>query len=326
MIVISGITSALGIRLAKLLAAQGKRVLGFARRIDRVQNLLAHPLIELHAADLNNTPLIQSFCLGAEGIVHLAALSSPWGSYADFYRVNVEGTRSILDAAFQGKVKRFVHISTPSIYFDFKDRFDLLETEISKKNVNAYAETKKLAEAEVDGAFSQKNLSVITLRPRAIFGPHDQTVFPRILKASKEGGIPRFGKKSPLVDITYVDNVVQAIELALYADDSCLGEKYNITNGEPAFLDEILEFLFQKLSLPLKRKNVPYPLAYFAAWLSEMKGRLLAKEPILTRYSVGVLAHSQTLCIEKAKRELGYEPKISLKEGIKRYADWIQTT
>lgn len=324
MIIISGITSALGIRLAQTLAAQGSRVLGFARRIERVEKILTHPLIELKAADLNDTSLIQSFCANAEGVVHLAALSSPFGKYADFYRVNVEGTRSILQAAMKEGVKRFVHISTPSIYFDYKDRFDILETAISKKSVNSYAETKKLAEKELAQAFLQ-GLSCITLRPRAIFGPHDQTVFPRILKAASQGGVPQFRKKSPLIDITYVDNVVEAIELALRADPLCFGEKYNITNGEPAFLDEILELLFKELSLPLKRKKVPYSLVYFLAWLSEIKGHLLAKEPTFTRYSVGVLAHSQTLSIEKAKKELGYEPKISLKEGIKRYAGWIQT-
>ncbi|HEY5234688.1 MAG TPA: NAD-dependent epimerase/dehydratase family protein, partial [Rhabdochlamydiaceae bacterium] len=188
MIVISGITSAIGIRLAKLLAAKGIRVLGFARHIDKVKELLSDPLIELRAANLNDAPLMRSICSNADGVVHLAALSSPWGRYNDFFQVNVEGTRTFVNAALHAGVKRFVHVSTPSIYFDFKDRLDIPEEQkLPTKNVNAYATTKKMAEAVVDEAFSQ-GLPCITLRPRAIFGPHDQTVFPRVLKVCQKGG------------------------------------------------------------------------------------------------------------------------------------------
>ncbi len=325
MIVISGITSSLGIRLSLTLAKKGIQVLGFARRIDHVKELLSHPLIQLQTADLNDEALIRSICSDADGVVHLAALSAPWGKYADFFHVNVEGTKSIIRAASHSKIKRFVHVSTPSIYFDYRDRLDIAEGDaLPSSSVNAYAATKKMAEEAVDLAFSE-GLPSITIRPRAIFGPHDKTLFPRVLKACQEGGIPSFRKKSPIVDITYVDNVAHALWLAINAPSSCLGQKYNITNGEPALLGSILELLFAELSIPLKTRRIPYPLAYSTAWLSELKSRLTGKEPLLTRYGVGVMAYSQTLSIEKAKRELNYHPIISLNEGIKRYVDWLQT-
>ncbi len=324
MIVISGVTSSLGICLSLLLAEKGIQVLGFARRIDPVKELLSHPLIQLQAADLNDEDLIRSICSDADGIVHLAALSAPWGKYADFFHVNVEGTQSMIRAASHPKIKRFVHVSTPSIYFDYRDRLDVAEEDtLPKVSVNAYAATKKMAEEAVDLAFSE-GLPAITVRPRAIFGPHDKTLFPRVLKACQEGGIPSFRKKSPIIDITYVDNVAHALWLAINAPSSCLGQKYNITNGEPALLGNILELLFTELSIPLKTRCISYPLAYSAAWLSELKSCLTGKEPLLTRYGVGVMAYSQTLSIEKAKRELKYQPIISLNEGIKRYASWLQ--
>lgn len=324
MIVISGVTSSLGIRLSLLLAEMGVQVLGFSRNIDHVKKVLSHPLIQLQAADLNDEALMKSICSDAEGIVHLAALSAPWGKYTDFYRVNVEGTKSIIQAASHSKIKRFVHVSTPSIYFDYRDRFDVVEEDmLPSSSVNAYATTKKLAEDVVDLAFLE-GLPAITLRPRAIFGPHDKTLFPRVLKACQKGGIPSFGKRSPLVDITYVDNVAQALLLAIQAPSSCLGQKYNITNGEPASLESILKLLFAKASIPLKTRRVPYSLAYTAAWAYELKSYLTGKEPLLTRYGVGVMAYSQTLSIEKAKRELNYQPIISLNEGINRYVNWLQ--
>lgn len=324
MIVISGITSSLGISLSLNLANKGIQVLGFARRIDSVKKILCHPLIQLQTADLNDETLMRSICAKADVVVHLAARSTPWGKYTDFYHVNVEGTKSIIQAARDAKIKRFIHVSTPSIYFDYRDRLSILEEDtLPKKSVNAYAATKKMAEEVVDFAFSE-GLPTITLRPRAIFGPHDKTLFPRVLKACQEGGVPSFNKKSPIIDITYVDNIAHALWLAINAPSYCLGQKYNITNGEPACLDSILKLLFDELSIPLKTRHVPYPLAYLAASLSELKGYVTGKEPSLTRYGVGVFAYSQTLSIEKAKQELNYRPIISLKEGIKRYADWFQ--
>src|SRR5690606_10071114 len=91
------------------------------------KELLSHPLIQLQSADLRDVSLIRSICSDAEGVIHLAALSAPWGKYADFFHVNVEGTQSIIRAASHAKIKRFVHVSTPSIYFDYRDRFDIAE-------------------------------------------------------------------------------------------------------------------------------------------------------------------------------------------------------
>lgn len=321
MIVISGITSSLGISLAKLLTSKGLHVTGFARNIGKVKTILSHPLITLQKGDLNNPSQLRSMCLHAQGIVHLAALSSPWGKYEDFYKVNVEGTRSILQAASHSDLKCFIHISTPSIYFDFRDQFNISEEDpLPLRSINGYSETKKLAETLVD----LSGLPAITLRPRAIFGPHDQTLFPRLLKACKKRSFPQFRKNSPIVDVTYVDNVAHAIYLAMNASPSCLGQKYNITNGEPCSLNHILDSLLSKLSIKSSKRYIPYSLAYTIALLAELKGKIRNKEPSLTRYGVGVLSYSQTLSIERAKRELNYSPKISLMEGIDRYAQWLQ--
>ncbi len=324
-IVISGITSALGISLARLLLHKGYRVRGFARRIEKAERLLDHPNLELISADLLDRPYIQSICSDVEGVIHLAALSSLWGSDQEFYRVNVEGTRTIVEASIRAKIKRFVHVSTPSLYFDFRDQFNIEESAfLPSKYVNSYTRTKKQAEDIVDQAL-QKGLECITLRPRAIFGPEDQALLPRVLKTCEEKGVPCFGKNSPIVDVTYVDNVAHALWLALEAPSILSGQKYNITNGEPIALWDLLGQLLAKLSIPYLSWKVPYPIAYAVAWASEWKSQFTGKEPLLTRYGVGVMTYSQTLSIEKAKRELQYVPSISLKEGIKRYAEWRQT-
>lgn len=326
MIVISGISSAIGMRTASFLVQKGYQVRGFARNINEVRKHLDHPMIELVSGDLLDRKFVHSVCNGAHGVIHLAARSSPWGKFNDFYLANVEGTKSIVEAAKKCHLNRMVHVSTPSLYFDFRDRYDICENEdLPLKGVNAYAVTKKMAENVVDN-FVESGGSAITLRPRAVFGPYDRTLFPRVLKVCKEKGIPKFKRKSPIIDVTYVDNLAYALCLALEAPSSCIGQKYNITNGEPIALWELLNNLLKRLSIPIHHRYFPYSIAYSAALIAEWKSLITKQEPRFTRYSLGVMSFSQTLSIEKAKNELKYNPITSLKEGIDRYVNWIQTS
>lgn len=321
-VVISGITSALGLSLAWMLHQKGVSVCGFARNIEKARSLLPEQ-IELKPIDLLDQESLSALLEGADSVAHLAALSSLWGKKADFYRVNVEGTRAMINASCKAKIRRFVHISTPSLYFNFKDQINISETvPLTNRFVNFYVETKKIAEEIVDSA----ELNCLTIRPRGIFGPHDRSLLPRILRTCSQKGVPRFSQKSPLVDVTYVDNVAHAICLCLEAPDCVAGQKYNITNGEQTHLWDLLSLLLEKLSLSSKFWKIPYPIAYAGATLAEWVGAWKNKEPLLTRYSVGVMTFSQTLCIEKAIRELGYAPIISLQEGIDRYVEWYKTT
>lgn len=303
-----------------MLHQKGIQVSGFARNVEKARALLDES-IELTSMDLLDRSSLRALLEEADSVVHLAALSSLWGKKADFYRVNVEGTEAIVEAAFSAKVKRFVHISTPSLYFDFKDQINILETTpFTNRFVNFYVETKKKAEEIIDHA----KISCLTIRPRGIFGPHDRSIIPRLLKTCSKKGVPRFTRKSPIVDVTYVDNVSHAIYLCLKAPESFSGQKYNITNGESKNLWDLLSTLLKRLSFPSRFWNFPYPLAYASAALAEQLS--LGKEPVLTRYAVGLMAFSQTLCIEKAKKELEYTPIVSLQEGIDRYVEWHQTT
>lgn len=308
------------------LANKGYQVKGFSRNITPVESLLTPLGIELEEGNLCDPQFVNQVMKGARFVIHLAALSSPWGKYKDFYSVNVEGTQNICISAQRNGVARVVHVSTPSLYFDFRDRYQVLEDEkLPKRGVNHYATTKKMAENIVD-EFVQQGGEAITLRPRAVFGPHDKTLLPRVLRVCREKGILQFTPKSPVIDVTYVENLAHALFLALEAPRSCVGQKYNITNGEPIPFWDLLENLLTKLSIPIQTKSIPYPLAYSAAFLSEWKSRLSGKEPLLTRYSLGVLSYSQTLSIEKARNELHYSPTIPLEEGVSRYVNWIQNT
>ncbi|MBA4493398.1 NAD-dependent epimerase/dehydratase family protein [Paenactinomyces guangxiensis] len=320
---VTGATGFLGQALALRLRKMGWLVTGTGRNLAIGEKLKKAGVLFI-PGDLSRPEQIIPLCEGQEIVFHCGALSSPWGPYRLFYESNVLGTRHVIEGCQKVGVKRLVHVSTPSIYFQFKDRINIAETDpLPRKMVNAYARTKWLAEQEVDQAH-REGLPVITIRPRALFGPGDNAILPRLLKANKRGWIPLINGGKTLIDVTYVENVVDALLLCVDAPSSALGQKYNITNGEPMLLIDLLEKLFQQLGQPLHSRNFSFTTAYSLAGMMELFSNTIrrGKEPVLTRYTVGVLGKSQTLDISKAQTELGYQPQISIDEGLERFIDW----
>ncbi len=312
-ILVTGATGFLGKRTCEILASQGHQVVGIGR------NRAKSPSgIKFMQADLTRL-LPPEAWQGVDAVVHCAAKSSVWGKYDDFYQNNVVATRLLAEQALQQGVKRFVHISSTSVYFDSKNHQQITEDmPLPKQKANHYAETKFLAEQEVL-KFVRKGLPCIILRPRAIFGVGDSSLLPRLLKVNKEKFFPEFTDNGgPLTDITYVDNVVEAIICALQAPTSCYGKIYNITNGESILIQQTVKQLVENLGYTYHGKRIPFALAKMYAYFLEKWHQLFCPktEPPFTTYSIGLIAKSQTFCIDKARRELGYQPKVTITQGL----------
>jgi nucleoside-diphosphate-sugar epimerase len=283
--------------------------------------------IRFFKTDLSDNEGINKACHGQEVVIHSAALASPFGKYEKFYEANVIGTQNVLDSCYKHGVRRFVNLSTPSLYFDYTSRLNIKESDpLPKKQVTAYGATKLLADQEVEAA-AKKGLETISLRPRAIFGPEDQTVLGRLIKAAEKGTAPLINGGKSYVDLTYIDNVVDAVLLAMQAGPEALGKVFNITNGEPLTSKEMMERVFSRLKLQVKYKKFPFWTAYAAAAALDNYYVLFkeGQEPPMTRYTVGLLSKSQTLDITQARTVLKYTPKISLNDGFDRYAKWWLT-
>jgi nucleoside-diphosphate-sugar epimerase len=322
-VLVTGGTGFLGKKLSLKLLNMGYSVTILGRNL-KIGQELENQGITFFQADLSNQEKLIKACTGQTVVFHCAALSAPWGKPKDFYTANVLGTRFITQGCLRHEVRRLIHVSSPSIYFDLTDRLNIKETDpLPALPVNHYAHTKRLAEEEVDKASAQ-GLPVVTIRPRALFGPGDQTILPRLIKANQKLGVPMINNGQALVDLTYIDNAVDAMLCCIDSPDSTLGKKYNISNGTPTDLNTLLQSLFQKLNLPLKPIHLRYPVAYGLASILEGISHtlLMGKEPLFTRYSIGVLAKSQTLDISAARNELGYKPIIGIDEGLDLFADW----
>lgn len=316
-ILVTGANGFLGAHAAARLAADGYDVRATARQ---PLDWRANPRIEVMPADLAADDLA-ALVGGCSAVVHCAARASPWGPRELFVRDNVLATQRLVDAAVaSGSVRRFVHISSPSIYFRYQDQLDIDEAFTPPSRwPTFYAETKWLSEQAVLAA---PGIGPVALRPRAIFGEGDRAILPRLIAVARRGFFPLPAGGRSIIDVTCVENVVDAIVLALQAPATVKGRAFNLTNGEPMPVRELLERLFAALDLPVRTLALPRMLALGLAAGAETLSLLRAgrAEPPITRYGMGLLAYSQTLSIASARTALGYRPRVSTEEGLQRFA------
>ncbi len=320
-VLVTGATGFLGGAVcADLRAAGNWDVTATGRNVEKGASLAVE---RFAPADLATPGAADALARGHDAVVHCAALASPWGRREDFERANVTATAALLDAAIHAGVRRFVHVSTPSIYGEHTHRENLTETSpLPARSINEYARTKLAAEHLALAAGDR--MEVIVLRPHALIGVGDTTLLPRLVRAAARGRLRVIGDDRARTDLTCVENAALACRLALEADASGVaGEAFNITNGEPTLLWASLGQFLETAGLPVPRGRVPFAVVWTGAAVAEAWSRYVSgKEPVLTRYGAGVLAFSQTFDISKARRLLGYEPALPLSEGLTRVGHW----
>lgn len=324
-IIVTGATGFLGKRVVDILKSLNYSPIALGRNPSIGEQFVSDGIPFISVDLTNREKAIEAFA-GADYVIHCAGLSSVWGAKSDFNNANVIGVKHVIEACKIHNIKRLVHISTPSLYFDYRDNYNLTESNpLPKVSVNDYATSKKEGENLIQNAF-RSGLSTVILRPRGIFGPGDTAIFPRIISAMQRKMLPLINEGRALMDITYIDNVVEAIILSLQVKNVD-GNIYNITNDEPKSFFELLQLLSEKMQLELKTTNISFNKAYCFAKFMEVFYRMfrLKKEPPITCYGVGLVAKSMTFDISKAKLQLGYQPKLSINEGLDVFTAWWRT-
>lgn len=259
---------------------------------------------------------------GAEAVVHVAAKVSMAGEAAEFDRVNIDGTRTVVDAARRAGVKRFVHISSPSVAHA---GHSLVGDAARPANPLAargdYARTKAQGEIialEADSA----TFPVLVLRPHLMWGPGDTQLTQRIVDRAKAGRLPILGAGTALIDTLYIDNAVDAIVAAVDVVARTHGEALVVTNGQPRPVGELLRRIALAGGADPIKLHVPAGAAKLAGTAIESVWNLSEHddEPPLTRFLAEQLSTAHWFDQRHTRSVLGWTPRVSIEEGLRRLA------
>ncbi len=271
-------------------------------------------------ASLDDADSVAAACAGVTTVFHVAARVGVWGRYDDFFRTNVLGTRALLAGCRAHGVARFVHTSTPSVVYNGRDLAGADESlPLTTACPSAYPLTKAIAEREVLAA-SGPALRTVALRPHLIWGVGDPHLVPRVLARARAGRLRIVGDGRNRVDMVHVDNAADAhlrAEEALRDGGAAAGRAYFITNGEPVVLWDWINALLRALGEPPVTKRLPLGVATAVGAVCEALWRVLPLrgEPPMTRFVAAELAKDHWFDLSAARRDLGYDPRVSMAEG-----------
>lgn len=282
--------------------------------------------VEKLAGDLNDVDSLSRAAAGATLVVHCAAKVGNWGSVDEYRRVNVAGLDGLLVAVEQAQTLRhLVHVSSLGVYED-RDHHGSDETvEPGTNGADAYKLTKIEAEKLVLEHVRERNLPATIVRPGLVYGPRDRTAIPRLLERLKAGHVKYFGSGEQAMHNTFVGNLVDAIFEALERPQA-IGEVYNVTDGELVSKRDFISTVATLAGYDIPRSAVPLSFARLLTAASETAYRLLRRPeaPQLSNARFNMLGRNLDFSIEKARRELGYDPQVCFRDAMRETIDWFR--
>jgi nucleoside-diphosphate-sugar epimerase len=318
---VTGGSGFLGSHLVKTLVESGQTVRVLVRPTSEISHLNSLG-VELFTGDLLDGQSMRTAIDGVERVYHCAALATDWGSRKAYYAANVTGVHNLLELAREARLDRFVHISTTDVY-GFPD-YPADETAPFHYRGWPYGDTKIEGEKLVWAYHRQYDLPVTIVRPATIYGPRSTALVQEMAELLKSGSMIHIGSGRKPAGLAYVANVVKAIVLAGEHENS-LGQAYNITDDSDVTWPQFVNRMAKIVGAPSPRITLPYRLAYLSGWTFEKAYGVLRIEsrPLLTRLAAELFGTSQGFSVNKARRELGYEPAIDFEEGMRRVAMWL---
>ncbi len=317
---VTGATGFIGGRIAQVLSARGDEVRGLVRDPGKA-GALRELGAQLAAGDMEDHDSLIKAVQGVERVYHTAAVVGDWPDPDHTRRVNVEGTRALLEASVAAGVKRFVHISSLAVYGNRHHRGT--DESAPFRYGDTYTDAKIDSERAVLAFQAAGKIETVRLRPGFVYGPGDRLLIPKIREALRDNKFMFVGDGSKQMNCVYIDDVG---DIALLAGDAEVanGQAYNVTDGTQTPLRAFITFIAESLGLPVPTRRVPPPLAVAGCYTSEYVARLLhvKKAPLMNISRLRFLYYNQYYSIEKARRELGYAPRFTYREGLPPTIAW----
>ncbi len=332
-VLITGATGFIGSHLAKDLVVKGQTIRCLVRSssskiaVDYLQRLGA----ELVQGDLLDLPSLKKAIHGVDAVYHLGGGGRVGMPTQTQYKINVEGTRNLLEVCLkQGHIEKFVHQSTCAVMGDIKGNGPADETYPYNPNNIAYSkaktETEKLALSYKD------RIPLVVVRFPGVYGPplmneerskiDGVTPFLMIISSIKDGQWRYIGDGRNLVRLVHIGDAVHGFELVV--ENGKLGEVYVIADNKAVRMEEMVETIARILNVDAPKGHIPVHMAQLFAALYELRARLFGGMPTISREMVTGFIANMDISISKARRELGYQPRIALEEGMRETIIWYK--
>lgn len=324
-VMVTGGGGFLGKAIVKKLLKRNHNVISFSRNFYPQLEKMG---VEQIQGDLINKNAVTKAFENIEVVFHVAAKAGMWGPFEDFFQANVIGTKNVIYACLKNDIKQLIYTSSPSVVSDKKEKANINESApYPKKYLTPYSETKAAAEMLIRKV-SGKALKTIIIRPHLIWGPGDNHLVPRLIKRAPK--LRRIGPGDCLMDTIYIENAADVHVLAsekLDENHSLSGNIYFVSQDEPIAPWDMVDAVLGAAGLPPVKGHVSTKTAYIAGAVFEFAYKLFnfKTDPPITRFAAIELGTSHWFNISKVKKDLGYYPKVSTKEGLKRLKRWFSS-
>ncbi len=323
-ILITGSAGFIGRHLVKALVKEGHHCRCLVRKASNIEELKKLENIEFVYGDIRNRESLRGVVKDMDIVYHLAAIghvSSVSNKTYEMYRVNnLQGTKNLVEECLEIPIKRF-------IYFSSTAAMGLLKLPIVDESAVCCPKTlhqtsKHDCEELLMKYWYEFKFPVIIMRPCMVYGHTAKGEFYKMTRLIDKGIFPRVGKGKNLTPIVHVDDVVQAVILAM--NKSRLGEAYIIASEKSYELSKLWNITVDSLEDKRTYFYIPTTVAKLVAFVCELIAKTYGGIPLVNRRNIESTVTDRVFSIEKAKKELGYTPKVNLEEGIKQTVKWYK--
>lgn len=322
---VTGASGFLGSHLVERLSRDGYRVYALLRKSSSKEYLKDIKGINFIYGDLFDIPSLKSATKDMDVVIHCAALMSnyDWVKRKEFYRINCMGTKNMLDAAISSGIEHFIHISTVGVLGGNNGQVYLDENALYGKRLSNYEWSKSEAERILLNHGKGSEVPITIVRPAQLYGPRMVYGWLVTLSSIKQNKFMIIGDGSPLIHMTYIDDVIDGI-VSLILKKESYGKIFHFAGPEAISLKRLFFTIAENLNAPMPQ-SVPYFLTYMLSAMVEnipyfVKPKKLS---LLTRHRVRFFKENHIYDISKAKEELGYNPRVSIEAGVKKMVDWF---
>jgi nucleoside-diphosphate-sugar epimerase len=319
-ILVTGASGFVGSHLCERLTREGYLVRALVHNTN-ISAALHRCEVEVVVGDILDSKSIEQAMEGIDVVYHIAALFRRENvSRKKMWETNVLGTKHMLDAAVKAGVQRFVHCSTVGVLGDIEN--PPANEKSPYRPDDYYQETKAESERVVLQYIAEGRLPIVIFRPGGIYGPRDLR-FLKLFKAIKNKRFVMLGSGEVIYQMIYIDNLIDGI-LLCGTKEKIIGNVYILTGNEQLTLNQIVQVIAEALDVSPPILRFPVTPVYLASYVCELLCKPLGINPPLYRRRVNFFRKMRCFDISKAKLELGFQPKVDFKEGIRRTSEWYK--